>query len=446
MNPILSHERHIKQLENTYYHNFSSDRYTSVEYTRSKFLIPFEKEYIHKGRNCDESNIIYPQMINDIIENTLKIKRFDLLCYYQDHNNSPSVRSLHTARLLFIIQGKFYYYSIYDDRLISISKDHSSSELFDDEKIYIFGLSDVLNLARYYGEFSLYISILDAGHLLYNVKNTLVGKNMDFYLYKRIPSKYIYEHVNIDSRTTYISFAIEISCKNLRMTEGIYFKQGCDRRLSLAYNELKSTRFLNDILHHYNDETETEKKHIRPRDIPFLRIPSTLTRTSAHTTVGNNNYGEMFERFDPKVVLDYIKRSNQLLCNPYIDYCFLVKKDNEEFIYWSDFSITPKKIDYRSVMYNEYKFFDLDSYRFIFICYTKTKYLKENGLVNHLISSAEIMQLTALYADLTGYSFRPMKNHDDLYLKKILSLDEEMEINFMGVVCNSPIQQLSYYF
>lgn len=55
------------------------------------------------------------------------------------------------------------------------------------------------------------------------------------------------------------------------------------------------------------------------------------------------------------------------------------------------------------------------------------------------------MQLTASYAGMVDYAFRPMKNHHDHYLKNVLSLEDDAEINFIGVVCNSPTHQLSEY-
>ncbi|HLR02915.1 MAG TPA: hypothetical protein VK111_09280 [Virgibacillus sp.] len=443
MNRILSHNEHTGKMESAYYHTFSGDRYTNVEYTRSKFLLPFKKEYIRRISDGVEKKKDFPGIIGTIIKNTLKIKRFDVLSYYQDHNNSPSVRSLHTARLLFIIRGQIYYYSMYDNKMLCLSKDVIETVCHD--RFYIIGLSDVLNLTRYYGEFSLYASILDAGHLLYNVKNTLIGSGEAFQLFRHFPVKRIYEKASIDPNTTYLSFALAISETEMSWDDCFSVVDGYDERLTLGYDELHGSYFLRNLLDDYNERTVMEANRIESEGIPYLEVPSMLTRTSAHTTVGNNNFAETFDDFDPAEVLDLIKRSGPMFSNRKTDYCFLVKNEGKESIYWSDFSVTDRPIDYRSTMYNAYKFFDMHSYRFILVCFTKTSHLATSGLVDHIISAGEIMQLTASYAGLKGYAFRPMKNHHDRYLKEVLSLGDDTEINFMGVVCNSPIHQLSEY-
>lgn len=431
-----------------YYRSYSADRYKNTNDNSFIILTPFSKEYIYKDLR-DEGHIdMYSQLIDEVIEHTLKIKRYDILSYYHDHNNSPSVRSLHTAKLLFLIKGKFYYYNIYDDQLLLVSDIEIDAQVFKKDRMYIFGVSDVLNLARFYSEFSFYATLLDAGHLLYNVKNVLVNKNIDFCQLKEINSKYVYEHIKIDSRYSYISFGLELSphYKENQMLSRKHYVSGQDKRLSIAHNELSTTAYLNTLLSNYNNSTNImDGNFIKTDNIPFIQLSSKLTRNSAHTTIGNHNYGEKFESFIPEDALNYLKRSKDLFSSDGMEYCFLLKNDKGEYIYWSDFTTTNTAIDFRRVMYEDHNFFDFNSYRIVFICFSNREKAEENGLKNHLITSAEMMQLVALYAASVGYAFRPMKNHNDHFLSNLLNLDDKYEINFMGVVCNSPIQQLSYH-
>jgi len=76
------------------------------------------------------------------------------------------------------------------------------------------------------------------------------------------------------------------------------------------------------------------------------------------------------------------------------------------------------------------------------VFYTEDKDIVSEGLLPILLSAGELMQGFCLYAAETGNAFRPMKNHHDSYLKRILELSDESEINYIGVLCSSPVQQI----
>ncbi len=431
-----------------YYRSYSADRYKNTENNSLVILMPFSHDYICKDDTGEADIRNHSQLVGDIIEHTIKIKRYDVLSYYHDHNNSPSVRSLHSAKLLFLIKGRFYYYHLYDNQLLLVSETVIDEGVFDKDKLYIFGVSDVLNLARFYSEFSLYASLLDAGHLLYNVKNVLVNKNIDFLQHHEINSNYVYDHINIDPRYSYISFCLEIPSQYEEDQSSAMksYVTGYDKRLSITHNELSTTTYLKELLSHYNGTNKMDSHHYKKTDnMPFFQLSSKLLRNSAHTTIGNHNTGERFDSFKPEEVLHYLKKSKDLFTSNGIEYCFLLKNDRGDYIYWSDFTTSHVEIDYRRVMHNDHKFFDMNSYTIVFICFSNRERLGKNGLKNQLITSSEMMQLVALYSSSVGYAFRPMKNHNDYYLKELLKLDEQFDINFIGVVCNTPIQQLSYF-
>lgn len=430
-----------------YYCDYSAERYKNTNDSSQIILTPFNKEYIFQDSGDKGQIERYSQLIDEVIEHTLKIKRFDVLSYYHDHNNSPSVRSLHSAKLMFLINGYFYYYHLYDNQLLLVSETVMDDGLFKKDRLYIFGVSDLLNLARFYSEFSFYASILDAGHLLYNVKNVLVNKNIDFHQYKEINSRDVFDHIKVDSRYSYISFCLEIcpEYQENQMSTQKSYSTGYDKRLSVPHNEFVTTKYLREILAQYNDSTSMVSGYIKSDHIPFFSLSSKLVRNSAHTTIGNHNDGQTFDAFKQEEVLHYLKKSKDLFSSDSMEYCILYKNDKGEFIYWSDLTASKVSIDYQRIMYNDHKFFDMSSYSIVFVCFSNREKIVQGNLKNHLITSSEMMQLVALYSSSVGYAFRPMKNHNDSYLKEVLNLDERYEINFMGVVCNSPIQQLSYF-
>ncbi|MFK3937450.1 hypothetical protein ACI2JA_08030 [Alkalihalobacillus sp. NPDC078783] len=444
MNRIHSlNDEATRDKEVKYYREYSGDRYTSTVNHYLTILLPFSKQYIKKSK-CDiELNEKFPDFISAIINNCLRIRRFDVLSYYNDHNNSPSARSLHSGTLIFIMNSQAYYYSLYDDELLLISKRELDADRYSRDKVYIVGISDVLNLARIYSEFSLYISMLDAGHLLYNVKNVVGSRKMNFYQAKSIDGNYLKENLNFDSRYTYPSFQLEI---DLEISSIPDVQRGIDLRRVVAHDELRCTRHLRGILDKYNECSSIDRAHYSVENVSFFKPIHTLIRNSAHTTIGNNNFGESFSRFHIEYILQFLDQSKKIISGNGLEYCFLLKEEDTVTVYWADGTGEAKDIQFDQVMKHDHRFFQMDSYSIVFVCFSKEKSMLNNGLRSHLLSCGEMMQQVSLYASTVGYAFRPMKNHNDEYLLERLQLGSDYEINYMGVVCNSPVQQLSYTF
>lgn len=434
------------KMEIEYYKKYSSDRYKNTETNYLTILTPFQKEYVKKANHHAAALLRSNPLIDSIINNTVRIRRYDILSRYQDHNNSPSVRSMHSCNIVFIYNGNAYLYSIYEDELLWIGGDIACRQQARN-KVFIVGLNDVLNLSRFYSEFCLYISNLDAGHVLYNIKHVLGHLSVDYYQYSHINGKPIMDKLSLDRSSYYISFMLELDApvvlddEQMPADAGISF----DVRLQKKFDELAPTTYVKPLLKEYANESISEKKYMDHKEIEFLPLSEKVRRNSAHTMVGNFNLDESFIHFQIEDAMKLLKQSEKILSSPFVEYCFLAR-ENENVLRL--YSITGETSiiegDFSTLMFDDHRFFDLKTYKVVFICYSKTASIYETGLRNLLITCGEIMQITALYASSAGYSFRPMKNHNDHYIKRILSLHDEYEVNYIGVLCNSPVTQISF--
>ncbi|EMA6344736.1 hypothetical protein ACO11K_000006 [Bacillus cytotoxicus] len=424
----------MNSLEFQYYKRYSKDRYNMTHLTH---LTPFiKKQYFSGGARVNlEKETELNTILKQIIKNTLKINRFDILSRYQEHNHSPSTRNMHSCQLLFWVNSKVLFYDLYEDELFLVN-DHIIGNNFSMDKIYIIGFSDLLNISRYYSEFALYLSILDAGHVLFNVKNTLNLLENKYGCYKSFNVTEVLKQLDIPLDSSYASFLVEMDRPNGELEIEVDSKQKRIATLK-TFNELKPTAYVSQLLEHF------KLKEIGSF-IPMhyeIGFSYNKVRNSAHTMVGNFNISEQFDKLNTREAVLSIGRVKNCITNPEINFC-IVEKEKITFDNGSNQNIN---VDFSKILYNDHEFFDLQTYSKVVVCYSNEKLIKKDGLIPTIISAGELMQAFCLHSAEKGYAFRPMKNHNDEYLKEILELDNTWEINYIGVLCNSPVTQIREY-
>lgn len=432
-------------MEIAYYQKYSADRYKNTENQYLTILTPFKKQYLCPSNSIDEIFMKHNVIIDELIKHTLKIRRYDLLSRYHDHNNSPSVRCMRSCSVLFIYNNYAFMYDIYKDVMIRISNNVSMGT---NSNLIVIGLNDLLNLVRFYSGFSLYISTLDAGHVLYNIKHVLGTLAVPYQEYTQIGSKYILEQLPLDTSSMYVSFMLELELsEKLDIDTNTQAVKGTvDVRSHRKFSEIAPLEDLKLLLDSYAAETVSSSRRLSPNAvIPFLPLDKTLNRNSAHSMVGNFNLNEKFERFNSAELMNLLHHSREVLVCPDVEYSLLVKNEHHTTVFHSNGKHTSVESNFSKIMYNDHRFFDLKTYKIVLICYSKTSHIQQYGLRNLLLTCGEIMQVAGLYSSSLGYAFRPMKNHNDEYIKGLLQLSEEYEVNYIGVVCNSSVKQFSLY-
>lgn len=427
---IHSHNDLVKK----YYDEFSDKRYHNTQDNYLAILLPFKKNYINSTVASKSLNYIDSLLISDIIQETLKLNRIDILSYYQDHNYTPSVRSFHSTYFIIIICNIGYYYNIYDNTLSIISKPLPQNFELDINKIYILVISDILNLSRYYGDFSIYPSLLESGHLLENILNVLNKHQINSCLTPAPPN--LMNYLNIDSRYNYIQYMIMLDLKNgvndiLDETFQIIY----DERFAFDYNEFQDSKYLKDLIGYFNENPIISHKEFILEDYKKY----IWNRNSGHNTIGNFNIRNSFSAFNPEKAIENIKSQNNLSSN--INIYILEIQKNKLVIYSDSKERFSKNTSTNNILTNNQQFLDLSTFKYIVIL-TSPKNI--DNIRENLICCGQIMQRFSLYIAQLNYSFRPMKNHNDANIKDILNLNDAHNINYIGVLCDSEPLQIHF--
>lgn len=426
----------MNNIEYDYYKRYSALRYDLVHFTHATPYV--KKQYSLKGEFLKIEDSSLYKLVSGIAEASLKINRYEILSRYQDHNNSPSTRNMHSCQLIFIIDSKIFFYDMYEDKFILLSSESQST--FLKSKIYIIGFSDILNISRYYGEFSLYLSMLDAGHVLGNIKNFLSFNKLSWQQHLSFNYSVVFNKIlNIDD-CVYGSFVIELERPNGELNLG-HFERGIERKRiaeTKFFNEIKCSKHITEIISSINNgATDFQCKQYYPIDCNFH---SSVNRNSAHNMVGNFNLNSdvILNKFEVATCLSRLNNFRNLISMNKINYCIL----EHHQITFQNGVVWDKEVEFSKVLYNDHQFFDLNTFNKVVVFYTEDKNIVRKGLLPILLSAGELMQGFCLYAAETGNAFRPMKNHHDSYLKKLLELNDDSEVNYIGVLCSSPIQQI----
>ncbi|NGZ75303.1 hypothetical protein [Saccharibacillus alkalitolerans] len=424
----------MEELEFEYYKRYSQSRYQMTHLTH---LTPFVKRPYFSG-----GTIAHPEkgsgleaLLDRLTADTLRIDRFDILSRYQDHNASPSTRNMHSCQLLFVIDRRVHFYDLYEDRLY-LTDPRELGPCWNRDRIYVIGLSDLLNISRYYSEFSLYLSILDAGHVLGNAKNALNALGVRYRIYEAADTEEVFDRLGIPTDSIYGSFMLD-----LERPPGSLAVTGAARSSRIpalkSFDELRPTEYVSPLLRSFRAAGGDRRKAEASSGV--VPIPACRgLRSSAHTMIGNFNMSETFERFEPEEAVRLLSRVRDRSSNPALRFCVAEK----EKIWTDDGEFVDKRIDFKRILYNDHEFFDLQTYSRVVICYSEDREMRNAGLIPALIPAGELMQAACLYSADRGYAFRPMKNHNDAYLKEVLGLGEGWEINYIGVLCGSEVSPL----
>lgn len=417
-----------------YYAEFSDKRYQNTSNNYLAILLPFKKNYINSTIRSTPLSHINSLLICDIIQETMKLNRIDILSYYQDHNYTPSVRSFHSTYFIIIIRNIGYYYNIYDNTLSTVSKRFSQDFNLDINKIYILAISDILNLSRYYGDFSIYPSLLEAGHLLENILNVLNKHQINSHLTPACPN--LMNYLSIDSRYNYIQYMMTLDVReNIKNSLDETYQPIYDERLAFDYNEFQDSKYLKELINYFNENPIISHKKFILED--YKRY--IWHRNSGHNTIGNFNIRNDFSAFIPKTAIENVKSQNNLSSN--INIYILEIQKNKLIIYNDNKEKFIKHVDTKDILSNNQQFLDLSTFKYIVIL-TSPKNI--NNIRESLLCCGQIMQRFSLYIAQLNYSFRPMKNHNDSQIKDILNLSDMHNINYIGVLCESEPLQIHF--
>ncbi len=426
------------KLEKTYLQNYTENRYRSVSSSKVFILNPFEKsQHIFMNKIKDEL-FFKNSIITEIIKFSLEVNRVDFMSRYQEHNNSPSARNLHSAQVLFIYKKRIYYYDIFSREIYWVGDDESFAY---SEKLYLVGFHQLKNLSRYYGEFSMYLTLLDGGHLLFNIKNILRLNEISHRQSVGGLNELSLDNICCD-KNIFTSFILEIDLEQ----ELDYEKENTllTRKDDFdSYNYLSGTSILEQLISVYRNPPKNNWQDVEQEELKVFCSTSLQNRSSCHNMIGNYNRKNLRLEIPLSDVMQDLKRINQTLLSSNVEVAFL-RKLNQDFIEIVKVDeVYQTKGNLSLILNNDHDYFDIESYGGVFVCFGKRSKTLEDGIQSYLLSVSEIMQYLSLYISEAKRGFRPMKNYDDKYLKQVLRLNKQDDINYIGSICDNNVNQLN---
>lgn len=429
-------------LEEKYLEDYSEKRYLSCDNQDILILEPFRKKNDFISRRKIANKFFQNKIIQQIIERTLAINRVDFLSRYHEHNDSPSARNLHSTELIFVYKEQAYYYDLFDQQMYFIGETQNDDLI--NEELYIIGIHSLKNLSRYYGEFSLYLSLLDGGHIFANLKNYLQRENYQFEQTVEFRGSDLLRDIGIFDSGVFISFALKVFTQVLNR-EPIFIERPTNKNLEL-YDYYSNTYHIKKLIEKYSiQKTKITWRIIEFKNCKVFENKIYKNRSSHHNMVGNYNKLEDYSSFSIFKVLTYLEEFKKNLFSDAVNFAFIKKTKKGLKIFRNKERIENIEGSMSLILNNDHDFFDLESYTTVFVSYGDRKKVLSNGLISHFLSVGEVTQFVGGYAAENQYGFRPMKNHNDKYLKKILKLDSAEDIHYIGVLCDETVKQINVY-
>ncbi|WP_217581449.1 hypothetical protein [Lysinibacillus sp. GbtcB16] len=120
------------------------------------------------GKSDGWSSIIY-----DLYYYLEMIQRIDFFSKYYFHSFSPKARNIDSLKLVFVHKTHMFVYKALTDKVYVYHQEYFKG--LNAERDYLVIVNDNRQLQKYYGEFSLMLSLLNTGHYLYNLDYVLNG-------------------------------------------------------------------------------------------------------------------------------------------------------------------------------------------------------------------------------------------------------------------------------
>lgn len=425
----------LKVLDN-YIELFLADRYTNTSGKQNVILTPFNKNYF-KCNISEEKYFAENLVLKEIIENTLKIYRIDFMSYYQDHNYSPSVRSLHSTGFLILHNEYIYYFDIYESNFRIIA--HLNLGIEYKTKSLIIGFSDIYNVHRYYKDFSIMATLLENGHLLFNLQTVLNSNNVNYsFCY---PSELIDTLCEVLPRTFYYSYIISLP--------GFEFSP-LEKYNAFAY-DIRNNKF--QLL---SRESETKIVLSAINKIPTERIKISRNERilltnfrnlgSAHNIIGNWNLDENFDFVSIKEISDKLNLMIKETQSEHVVNYYLLEKESGNCygIYSGNGECRKLELDDVNRYFNDSsKNIDFNTMKY-FVFLTISVENKHN-YKELLLNIGQYMQYIYTYSASKGYKFRPFKSHNDEMILKDITLKKDEVVLYSGVFLSDDIIQLSIF-
>lgn len=381
--------------------------------------------------------------ISHIIRNVFRYSRYEPTNPYVFHKRVPAARNVHTNEAYLVCDGNICRYNCKIDVFECIGycqEEHGNVRLIV--------VAELWRIMKFYGEFGLVLPLLDAGHILAQLKIDLetAGLTEADILYGARELEE-YRRLGLSLRSNLIT--LEINLEKLVnyqaeiMIDKTYFR-------TMNYDaEVSSYEVAEQLLSHEQGFHMRKMLYDSKCLKPFMKMQK---RESAHNYIG---ICSIVESIDEEIVNEYIGQLAAYM-NHYIEdvdrYKVYTLYTTEAGQYMTPIergkigSVKRIDVDKSQLLHDTASMIDMESMPVtVYISYLYDEELSEvENIYNAHIGAAELAHYFLLNGSKDGYFGRPMRNLEDVYLETILPIDRNER--FMYSLIMGKANSLNYVY
>lgn len=420
------------------FNRFTKDRYKYKNNISSFKFIDFMITDLDNSINYKVSE--EAKNLFEIVRYIFKYNRYEPTNPYVFHKCVPSARNIHTNEPYIIFNGDIVRYNCKLDNFEYIKYDESMKN-----RCEIIMLAELWRVMKFYGEFGMVLPLIDAGHILGQLKIELEKNNYHCsYIQYAASSEEDYYNINASSKSTLITFKVDLSSNFLYkdIEVNIDNNRRINNRRSINYDgEINSYMNVKDFL----NITSSFKHRKMICDKNKLRnICTKNIRESAHNTVGICSVTDFIKEKNVKSIFDNIQQYIRHYIIDYYNYNIYIIYKNEEKI-TKLLSLKNEKIkesilkdiNKRELLHDTKTMIIMDSMpMIIYISYNYDKEISEReNIYNSHIGAGEINQYLSIFVTNEGLFARPVRNFEDDNVKKLLQIESDNEYLIYSLIC-----------
>ncbi len=367
----------------------------------------------------------HAKAISEVVREVYRFTRFEPTNPYVFHKSVPAARNIHANEAYLVIDGDVIRYNPKSDLFEYVRYDKNLSG-----QLRIISVAELWRVMKFYGEFGMVLPLMDAGHLIAQLKIELDHNGIsDGIVSYGICEEKMYEYLGLSRASHQISFCIEFSKVEERKKTNETLTE-CKR--SMNYDaEVSQYEIAKRLL------TCNQKKYVEPLRWEEVKKPITQDaefRESAHNFIGICSLVESMEQSSidqcSDMVRNYLKRYvlkddrfliRMIFRTPKGDFVRTIDQDGYEdsMLY---------RLDKNRLLHDTNRMIDMESMPvsvYISYRYDKTLSLQDNVVLSH-IKAAQISHYFLLCAPQYGFFGRPMRNLEDTYLEELFHSKDEI--------------------
>ena len=438
-------------MENNLFNVLTKDRYNfKNSFTSFKFIdfivtdllyTTDELKKINKQLESEKhplSNSLFNKLY-EIIKDTFSLIKYEIDNPYVFHKVVPSARNIHPNECYLVYLGNILRFNPKSNRLQYVSynskyKDH----------IYICVVSELWRIMKFYGQIGLALSLLDAGHILGNLKILMDYANLgESEVYTSFNKGELIKDLSLCEKSMFLNYIIDL---------GKYAPKDCNFKIDLKISATRSINYAEEVAS-YNNIAEfifksnnssifeshkiTNKELELKEKLDLKKIIDVMPlRQSAHSNLGTFS---TLNCLDSQCIREIIN-STMILVNRYVNkshrfkiyFLFKGKATGEIKSYVIQnraiYELPSKDIELHKVLHDSHNTINIESCPVVsFVSYeTKVEDEGEAIYTSH-IGASEISQYISNIVAKHGLFARPMKNFDDSYLQFVANIPKDKE-------------------